>query len=230
VAQCARAFDIVQPDVTKVGGISEQRRIAWMADEFGVKYVGHGWNTALGVAADLQLASALPHTDLVEYIGGSAYVDGLWPSPSCSTATAASPFPNDRASASTLDPEKVARYAPDAGAAVRLGARPHVHPAGPPARRGRDQNERRVRLAADRSVLLVSAVKASTSGSRATTSGSARPRMDMVSVRAAMSGRPAVARSSAETASSTSCCLAMPSSRLATFTVSPTAVRVTAAA
>ena len=25
------AFDIVQPDATKVGGISEQRRIAWMA-------------------------------------------------------------------------------------------------------------------------------------------------------------------------------------------------------
>ena len=25
------AFDIVQPDVTKVGGISEERRIAWMA-------------------------------------------------------------------------------------------------------------------------------------------------------------------------------------------------------
>ena len=42
------AFDIVQPDVTKVGGISEQRRIAWTADDFGVKYVGHGWNTALG--------------------------------------------------------------------------------------------------------------------------------------------------------------------------------------
>jgi L-alanine-DL-glutamate epimerase-like enolase superfamily enzyme len=38
------AFDIVQPDVTKVGGISEQRRIAWMADDFGVRYVGHGWN------------------------------------------------------------------------------------------------------------------------------------------------------------------------------------------
>ena len=28
------AFDIVQPDVTKVGGISEQRRIAWMALRF----------------------------------------------------------------------------------------------------------------------------------------------------------------------------------------------------
>ncbi|MGP2990189.1 enolase C-terminal domain-like protein [Serratia marcescens] len=45
------ALDIVQPDVTKVGGMSEQRRIAWLADEFGVKYVGHGWNTALGLAA-----------------------------------------------------------------------------------------------------------------------------------------------------------------------------------
>src|SRR5947209_1482747 len=70
------ALDIVQPDVTKVGGISEQRRIAWMAAEFGVKYVGHGWNTALGLAADLQLAAALD-AELVEYIGGSPYVGGL---------------------------------------------------------------------------------------------------------------------------------------------------------
>ena len=52
------AFDIVQPDVTKVGGISEERRIAWMALDNGVAFVPHGWNTALGLAADLQLASA----------------------------------------------------------------------------------------------------------------------------------------------------------------------------
>jgi D-galactarolactone cycloisomerase len=61
--------------VTKVGGISEQIEIARMANAFGVKYVGHGWNTAIGLAADLQLASAVPTTDLVEYIGGSPYVD-----------------------------------------------------------------------------------------------------------------------------------------------------------
>jgi L-alanine-DL-glutamate epimerase-like enolase superfamily enzyme len=71
------AFDIVQPDVTKVGGISEQRRIAWMANDFGIRYVGHGWNTAIGLAADLQLASAFPNTELVEYIGGSPYVDNI---------------------------------------------------------------------------------------------------------------------------------------------------------
>ena len=54
----AGAFDIVQPDVTKVGGISEERRIAWMAEEHGVRFIPHGWNTAVGLAADLQLASA----------------------------------------------------------------------------------------------------------------------------------------------------------------------------
>src|SRR5208337_3900165 len=53
----AGAFGVGQPDVTKVGGISEERRIAWMAQEHGVRFVPHGWNTAVGVAADLQLAS-----------------------------------------------------------------------------------------------------------------------------------------------------------------------------
>lgn len=71
----AGAFDIVQPDVTKVGGISEERRIGWMAEENGARMIPHGWNTAVGLAADLQLASALPKTELVEYKTGSPYID-----------------------------------------------------------------------------------------------------------------------------------------------------------
>ena len=71
------AFDIVQPDVTKVGGISEERRIAWMAEENGVRFIPHGWNTALGLAADLHLASASRNTDMVEYLTGSPFVDDL---------------------------------------------------------------------------------------------------------------------------------------------------------
>jgi L-alanine-DL-glutamate epimerase-like enolase superfamily enzyme len=71
------ALDIIQPDVTKVGGISEERRIAWMAEENGVRFIPHGWNTALGLAADLQLASASPNTDLVEYLTGSPFIDDL---------------------------------------------------------------------------------------------------------------------------------------------------------
>ncbi len=71
------AYDIVQPDVTKVGGITESRRIAWMAQDNGARMIPHGWNTAVGLAADLQLASAFSDTDLVEYIAGSAYVDEI---------------------------------------------------------------------------------------------------------------------------------------------------------
>ncbi len=71
------ALDIVQPDVTKVGGLSESRRIAWMAQDYGVRFIPHGWNTAVGLAADLQLASAFPETGLVEYLVGSPYIDGL---------------------------------------------------------------------------------------------------------------------------------------------------------
>ena len=72
-----RAFDIIQPDVTKVGGISEERRIAWMAEDYGVKFIPHGWNTAVGLAADLQLASAIATTDFVEYLTGSPFIDEI---------------------------------------------------------------------------------------------------------------------------------------------------------
>jgi D-galactarolactone cycloisomerase len=73
----AGAFDIVQPDATKAGGISETRRIAWTAHECGIRMIPHGWNTAVGLAADLQLAAALPDTDLVEYLTGSPFIDEL---------------------------------------------------------------------------------------------------------------------------------------------------------
>jgi D-galactarolactone cycloisomerase len=73
----AGAFDIVQPDVTKVGGISEERRIAWMAHDHGIRFIPHGWNTAVGLAADLHLASAFPDTDLVEYLTGSPFIDDI---------------------------------------------------------------------------------------------------------------------------------------------------------
>jgi L-alanine-DL-glutamate epimerase-like enolase superfamily enzyme len=71
------AFDIVQPDVTKVGGISEERRIAWMAEDNGIRCIPHGWNTALGLAADLHLASASRNTDMVEYLTGSPFIDDI---------------------------------------------------------------------------------------------------------------------------------------------------------
>jgi D-galactarolactone cycloisomerase len=114
------AFDIVQPDATKVGGISEQRRIAWTAQDFGVRYVGHGWNTALGVAADLQIANALANVDLVEFIGGSPYVDGVLAEPFRLDGEGYLPIPNGPGLGVTLDPDKVARFTPDAAPLFRF--------------------------------------------------------------------------------------------------------------
>lgn len=106
----AGALDIVQPDVTKVGGISEERRIGWMAQEHGVRFIPHGWNTALGLAADLHLVSAFPETDLVEYITGSPYVDELVAEPWHLDVDGMLAIPDAPGLGVTLDPDAVARY------------------------------------------------------------------------------------------------------------------------
>ena len=76
-----QAVDIVQPDCTKCGGLTEAWRIAWMAYEHNVLWVPHGWNTAIGLAADLQLAGAMPVAKYVEFLTPSPYVDRLIKNP-----------------------------------------------------------------------------------------------------------------------------------------------------
>jgi D-galactarolactone cycloisomerase len=107
----AGAFDIVQPDVTKVGGMSEERRIAWTAQENGVRMIPHGWNTAVGLAADLQLASALPGTDLVEYKTGSPYIDEVASGGWSLDEDGMLPIPDAPGLGLELDPDALAKYA-----------------------------------------------------------------------------------------------------------------------
>jgi L-alanine-DL-glutamate epimerase-like enolase superfamily enzyme len=109
----AGAFDIVQPDVTKVGGISEERRIAWMAQENGVRFIPHGWNTAVGLAADLQLASAFADTEWVEYLMGSPYIDDVVHAPWRLDSEGFLPIPDAPGLGITLNPERIARYTRD---------------------------------------------------------------------------------------------------------------------
>lgn len=106
----ARALDIVQPDVTKVGGISEERRIGWMAQEHGVKFIPHGWNTAVGLAADLQLAASFAGTDLVEYLTGSPFIDELVAEPWRLDSDGMLPIPALPGLGLKLNPEAVSRY------------------------------------------------------------------------------------------------------------------------
>ena len=105
-----RAVDIVQPDSTKVGGLSEARRIAWMAYDHGVEMVSHGWNTVVGLYADLHLAAAMPEAKYVEYITPSAYLDDLSTDPPQLDAQGCLTIPDGPGLGVTLDPDKVARY------------------------------------------------------------------------------------------------------------------------
>jgi D-galactarolactone cycloisomerase len=72
-----RAVDYIQPDVTKVGGLSEEFRIAMHAYDHSILFVPHGWNTAVGLAADLQLVAAVPTARWVEYITPAPYIEDL---------------------------------------------------------------------------------------------------------------------------------------------------------
>lgn len=59
--------DIVQPDITRCGGISEMVRIREIADMNGVQLVPHGFSTGLLLATTVQFLAASKHGDLIEY-------------------------------------------------------------------------------------------------------------------------------------------------------------------
>lgn len=104
------AVDYVQPDVTKVGGVSEAYRIACHAYDHSVLFVPHGWNTALGLAADLQMVAALPTARWVEYMTPSPFIDDLIDSPFKLDDEGLLEIPNGPGLGVTLSPEGVKRH------------------------------------------------------------------------------------------------------------------------
>lgn len=76
-----RAVDILQPDCTKNGGLSEHRKIAWAAYDHNILVVPHGWNTAVGLAADLQFVASIPVAKYVEYLTPCVYIEQLVKTP-----------------------------------------------------------------------------------------------------------------------------------------------------
>lgn len=107
-----RAVDIIQPDSTKCGGLSEARRIAWTAFDHNVQLVSHGWNTAVGLAADLQLAAALPVARYVEYLTPCAYIEDLTTTPFVLDAEGWLEIPTRPGLGIELDRDKLKRYRP----------------------------------------------------------------------------------------------------------------------
>ena len=59
---------VIQPDIGRVGGLTEAKRVADLAAERGITVVPHLWKTGLSIAAAVQLAAVTPHCPFVEFL------------------------------------------------------------------------------------------------------------------------------------------------------------------
>lgn len=59
---------VAQPDVGRVGGLSEARIVCDMARERGIAIVPHCWKTAISISATAHLAFNTPHCAFIEYL------------------------------------------------------------------------------------------------------------------------------------------------------------------
>jgi L-alanine-DL-glutamate epimerase-like enolase superfamily enzyme len=104
----AGAADIVQPSVTKVGGLGEMRKIATLAAAAGVTLVPHSFYYGPGLAATLHVAAATPGVPCVEFPPGALEADLLAEPIRCVDGRVAAP----RAPGLGADPDPgvIARY------------------------------------------------------------------------------------------------------------------------
>ncbi|MEM7026002.1 MAG: mandelate racemase/muconate lactonizing enzyme family protein, partial [Pseudomonadota bacterium] len=59
---------VAQPDVGRVGGLTEARIVCDMAKERGLTIVPHCWKTGVSISATAHLAFATPHCAFIEYL------------------------------------------------------------------------------------------------------------------------------------------------------------------
>ena len=62
----AGAIDVAQPSVTKIGGVTELRKLATLAEAMGVRVVPHCAYFGPGFLASLHLAAAMPERPMLE--------------------------------------------------------------------------------------------------------------------------------------------------------------------
>jgi len=64
-----KAVNILQPDCTRVGGLTQMQSIRNAASKNNIDLIPHGWNTAVGLAADLQFQATVSDNEycMVEF-------------------------------------------------------------------------------------------------------------------------------------------------------------------
>ena len=61
-------IDIAQPDVGRVGGLTEALRVCDLAAERGRRIIPHCWKTGISIAASAHLATVTPHCPFFEFL------------------------------------------------------------------------------------------------------------------------------------------------------------------
>ena len=59
--------DVIQPDLSRCGGLTEAKKIATMAADQNILCVPHAFKTGVLVAASIQLIAAIPHAPFLEF-------------------------------------------------------------------------------------------------------------------------------------------------------------------
>ncbi len=60
--------DVAQPDIGRVGGITEALRVCHMAQDRGRLIVPHCWKTGIGISATAHLAAVTPNCPMIEFL------------------------------------------------------------------------------------------------------------------------------------------------------------------
>jgi L-alanine-DL-glutamate epimerase-like enolase superfamily enzyme len=68
---------VVQPDIGRVGGLTEAQRVCTLASERGLQVVPHAWKTGISIAAAAQLAAITPNMPFFEFLPGALAASAL---------------------------------------------------------------------------------------------------------------------------------------------------------
>jgi L-rhamnonate dehydratase len=60
-------IDIIQPDMSRCGGLTEAKKIASIADDANILCIPHAFKTGILVAASIQFIAAVPHAPFLEF-------------------------------------------------------------------------------------------------------------------------------------------------------------------
>jgi L-alanine-DL-glutamate epimerase-like enolase superfamily enzyme len=61
-------IQVIQPDVTRVGGLTEARRVCELAEERDMRIVPHLWKTEISISSAVHLAAVSPNCAFIEFL------------------------------------------------------------------------------------------------------------------------------------------------------------------